>query len=98
MDMATTIGSRFGKLIDVDTRHFLGNLGEFFRLRVEFNVNNPLLRCAMIRKLGNGKNRLFPVQFEKLNKFCFNCGCLGHEIELCPHPKDKNAKTNRYGP
>ncbi|KAL4284634.1 hypothetical protein GQ457_16G010150 [Hibiscus cannabinus] len=98
MDIAATIGSRFETLIAVDTRHNLGNLGEFFRLRVEINVHNPLLRCVTVGKHADGRNRICPVQFEKLNKFCFNCGRLGHEIELCPQPKDVTATATPYGP
>ncbi|KAK8628096.1 hypothetical protein V6N13_063808 [Hibiscus sabdariffa] len=53
MDMASTIGSHFGKLVVVDTRHTHGNLGEFFRLQVEIKVSDPLLRCVIIGKLAN---------------------------------------------
>ncbi|KAK8691214.1 hypothetical protein V6N13_074732 [Hibiscus sabdariffa] len=98
VDIAALIGSRFGKLIVVDTRHNLGNLGEFFRLRVEIVVHNPLLRCVTVGKHADGRTRICPVQFEKLNKFCFNCGRLGHEIDLCPQTRDVNATTTPYGP
>ncbi|KAL4326348.1 hypothetical protein GQ457_11G021160 [Hibiscus cannabinus] len=98
MDIAALVGSRFEKLIVVDTRHNLGNLGEFFRLRVEIAVYNPLLRCVTVGKHADGRTRICPVQFEKLNKFCFNCGRLGHEIDLCPQTRDVNATTTPYWP
>ncbi|KAK8672609.1 hypothetical protein V6N13_110974 [Hibiscus sabdariffa] len=87
MDMASTIGSRFGKLVAVDTRYSLENLGEFFRLHVKINVSDPLLRCVIIGKNANENDQICPVQFEKHNKFCFNYGRLEHEIEICPHQR-----------
>ncbi|KAK8685496.1 hypothetical protein V6N13_041496 [Hibiscus sabdariffa] len=50
------------------------------------------------RRISDGTNRICLVQYEKMDKFCFNCGLLGHEAELCPKQVDKNASSPPYGP
>ncbi|KAL4383080.1 hypothetical protein GQ457_15G000430 [Hibiscus cannabinus] len=97
-DVATKIGLCFGQLDAIDGRRLSGNLGEYFRLKVELSVHKPLLRCVMIGKNADGTNRICPVQYEKLDRFCFNCGLLGHEVDLCPKQVDKNASSPPYGP
>ncbi|KAK8578505.1 hypothetical protein V6N13_100341 [Hibiscus sabdariffa] len=47
-------------MVPFDPTFSLSNLGDFLRLPAEFNVNNHLLRCVMIGKYSNGKNRLCP--------------------------------------
>ncbi|KAK8708961.1 hypothetical protein V6N13_059996 [Hibiscus sabdariffa] len=97
-DVATKIGLCFGQLDTIDGRRISGNLGEYFRLKVELSVHKPLLRCVMIGKNADGTNRICPVQYEKLDRFCFNCGLLGHEVELCPKQVDKNTSSPPYDP
>ncbi|GMI82870.1 hypothetical protein like AT5G36225 [Hibiscus trionum] len=89
MSTARKIGECFGALDYVDGRQINGNLGEYFRVKVELTVTNPLLRVVLLPN-GDDGPRACPIQYEKLNKFCFFCGVLGHEVELCPKdvPKD----------
>ncbi|GMJ08516.1 hypothetical protein HRI_004520800 [Hibiscus trionum] len=82
MATARKIGECFGALDYVDGRQIGGNLGDYFRLKVELTVTNPLLRVVMLPN-GNDEPRACQIQYEKLNKFCFYCGVLGHEVELC---------------
>ncbi|KAK8483334.1 hypothetical protein V6N12_000464 [Hibiscus sabdariffa] len=98
MDMASTIGSHFGKLVVVDTRHTHGNLGEFFRLQVEIKVSDPLLRCVIIGKLANGKDRICLVQLRNLTSFVSIADVWDMRSKSTLTPKDSNAKTTPYGP
>ncbi|GMJ13310.1 hypothetical protein HRI_005000200 [Hibiscus trionum] len=96
MTMARKIGACFGDLDHVDCRQINGNLGEYFRVKVELNITQPLLRMVMLPN-GDGGPRICPIQYEKLQKYCYFCGVLGHEVELCPQEVPKN-ETLPYGP
>ncbi|KAK8492807.1 hypothetical protein V6N11_034740 [Hibiscus sabdariffa] len=64
----------------------------------ELALNKMSLYVAMkIGKNADGTNLICLVQYEKLDKFCFNCGLLGHEVELCLKQIDKNASSLPYG-
>ncbi|KAK8491607.1 hypothetical protein V6N11_063096 [Hibiscus sabdariffa] len=95
-DVATKIGLCFGQLDAIDGRRISGNLGEYFRLNVELSIHKPLLRCVMIGKNADGTNRICPVQYEKLDRFCFNCGLLGHELRV-PIETRKPSQSQRRG-
>ncbi|GMI95092.1 hypothetical protein HRI_003178500 [Hibiscus trionum] len=96
MSMASKIGACFGELDHVDCRQINENLGDYFRVKVELNITQPLLRMVM---LPNGEDgpRICPIQYEKLQKFCYFCGVLGHELKLCPQEVPKNEAL-LYGP
>ncbi|GMI83917.1 hypothetical protein HRI_002061000 [Hibiscus trionum] len=96
MVTARKIGECFGALDYVDGRQIGGNLGDYFRLKVELTVTNPLLRVVMLPN-SNDKPRACPIQYEKLNKFCFYCGVLGHEVELCSKEMPQGVALP-YGP
>ncbi|GMJ04706.1 hypothetical protein HRI_004139800 [Hibiscus trionum] len=96
MAMARKIGACFGELDHVDCRQINGNLSEHFRVKVELNINQPLLRMVILPN-GDDGPRICPIQYEKLQKFCYFCGMLGHEVDLCPQEVPKN-ETLPYGP
>ncbi|MBA0700539.1 hypothetical protein Goari_027022 [Gossypium aridum] len=66
--------------------------GEFCRLRIKLNVQKPLRRGIFVLR-GNGNRYWIPFKYEKLPKFWFGCGKLGHDIQECtivePAEKDK---------
>ncbi|GLT61411.1 hypothetical protein SLA2020_341210 [Shorea laevis] len=97
------IGSLFPRLISWD-QSTLGGLESFLHLRVEIDVQAPLLSGFQFQQLGEDIwNAEF--KYEKLGDFCYTCGRLGHTKKSCedsrwkadegihvPQPKTK------YGP
>ncbi|KAL4362015.1 hypothetical protein GQ457_04G025740 [Hibiscus cannabinus] len=83
------LGNQFGSSIATDLRDGDGLLGDFLRIHAEINCGLPLCRFIAIGKDHSGKPRIFPIQYERLPKFCFFCGIIGHDTEHCSlMPKD----------
>jgi hypothetical protein len=57
--------------------------GGFMRLRVEINVNEPLMRAVTVFSSKLKTTESFAVQYERLPFFCFSCGLLGHSHLVC---------------
>lgn len=56
-----------------------GVRGQFARLAVQVNLNEPLVSKIRIA------HRIHQVECESLPSICFNCGRFGHMKEVCPY-------------
>ena len=65
------------------------NPARYLRARVFVKPDTPLVRFVPLT-LKESKN--YPVEYEKLPKFCYFCGLIGHEVTECGdgiHSPDK---------
>ncbi|MBA0876499.1 hypothetical protein Goshw_005146 [Gossypium schwendimanii] len=85
-DLLHGIGVTFGGVLRSEIN------GEFCRLRVNLNVQKSLRRGIFVLR-SNGSKYWLPFKYEKLPKFCFGCGLMGHDLQDCtvvkPAEKDK---------
>lgn len=89
------LGSKAGGVITIGypKKNYLG--GRYARVRIELDVSKPLIRGTQLKV--RGKNpMIIPFKYERLQHFCFRCGCLGHvkcdcEDGSAPH------QLNQYG-
>ncbi|KAI4978282.1 hypothetical protein ZWY2020_014836 [Hordeum vulgare] len=56
------------------------NPSSFLWVKVFVNVHEPLVRFVPINLKDRKK---YPVSYEKLQDFCFFCGCMEHVVEVC---------------
>ncbi|KAL4386622.1 hypothetical protein GQ457_09G020910 [Hibiscus cannabinus] len=96
--MGLQLGGIIGTTIGVDHRVEGGNLGEFLRIRVSIDITKPLHRSVM---LGNGqgqKSSPCPLKYERLPRFCYFCGLLGHDLASCStKPTVLDIRKLQYG-
>ncbi|KAK8590495.1 hypothetical protein V6N13_057388 [Hibiscus sabdariffa] len=96
--MGLQLGGCIGRAIGVDHRVEGGNLGEFLRIRVSIDITKPLRRCVL---LGNGQGRKptpCPLKYERLPRFCYFCGLIGHDLVVCQaKPTDLDHRKLQYG-
>ncbi|PPD99600.1 hypothetical protein GOBAR_DD03365 [Gossypium barbadense] len=70
------IGVTFGGVLRSEVN------GEFCRLRVNLNIQKSLRRGIFVLR-SNGSRYWIPFKYEKLPKFCFGCGLMGHDLQNC---------------
>lgn len=85
------LGGLLGKVLRVDTDKFGNIFSEFLRVRVEHDVNTPLLREISPRELGVDKKMDLEVKYERAPRFCMYCGHIGHGERDCRLPTDDQA-------
>lgn len=78
-----TLAACLGEFLEYDTKNTSGFWRPYMRLRVLLDVRKPLLRSKKIRKEG-GLPVIATFKYEKLGSFCYLCGLLGHNDDLCP--------------
>lgn len=90
-DLMHVIGSTFGGVIRFETK------GDFCQIKVLLDVWMPFHRGIFV--LTNSQQTCWvPFKYEKLSRFCFNCGRLGHKlkdyyevsVKIKELPKDEN--------
>lgn len=81
-----TIGQELGQFVDK-------NVAEG-RIRVNINGLNPL-EMAMPLELPTGEITTVQLEYERLEKHCFNCFSLQHEEKSCPKNAPLHAKEDR---
>ncbi|XP_073030797.1 uncharacterized protein At4g02000-like [Primulina eburnea] len=76
------LGNFIGKFVEYDDSNNLSIWRTFMRIRVTFDVREPLKRFKKIRKQG-GDWVIVNFKYERLTQFCFICGLLGHMDRFC---------------
>ncbi|KAF2306458.1 hypothetical protein GH714_018447 [Hevea brasiliensis] len=92
---AQLIGNLFAGLIEVDFASTPdASVGSCMRLRVEVNINKPLLERFTSKK-ENGQLERIRFKFERLLEFCYMGGLVGHQINVCPNISQVIGEANR---
>lgn len=71
------VGCHVGRMIKFDEENNYGPWRKFMRIRVEVMVEEPLQQELVIER-EEGDNIKLLLKYEKLGKFCFVCGVIGH--------------------
>ncbi|KAL4296615.1 hypothetical protein GQ457_12G008920 [Hibiscus cannabinus] len=81
--MGEQISNSFGTSVAVDLQTWEGSLGSFLRFRSIIDCEKPLKRCVMLGEIQDGSPRVCMAKYERLPKFCYYCGIIGHEVDSC---------------
>jgi hypothetical protein len=92
------IGATMGTVEEVDTNEEGIGWGKSLRVRVKIDLTKPLARGRVINLLG--KQTLIGFQYEKLPKYCFECGRIWHGRMGCTAIGGNRTKEpeKQYGP
>jgi hypothetical protein len=64
--------------------------GSYMRVRVEVDVDKPLMRGVTVFSQRRNLMDWFEVQYEQLPLYCFSCGFVGHSSTECKNPGDRD--------
>jgi hypothetical protein len=94
MNQATgrRIGESVGIVEAVDTGPDGIGWGESLRVKIVMELEKPLARGRMLKV--QGKSMWIAFQYERLPRFCFNCGVIIHGKLGCPY---KNKMKHQEG-
>ena len=85
--MSTNVGKQLGNFIglfvDYDVNNNIGFWRNYVRLQVKLDVRQPLKRCKKIT-LSNRGWSMVKFKYERLEKFCYLCGIIGHNDSFYP--------------
>ncbi|GMJ08532.1 hypothetical protein HRI_004522400 [Hibiscus trionum] len=83
VEIGKAIARKFGECLTADFRRGEGRFGEYMRIRAVIDSSKPLRRCVIVGKLNDGSPRVCMAKYERLPRFCYWCGTIGHELDLC---------------
>ncbi|KAI8016696.1 hypothetical protein LOK49_LG05G01921 [Camellia lanceoleosa] len=97
------IASSIGNLIGVEAPHNgLLLYYSFLRIRVNIDVIKPLPRGFHLRRkdpvTSKVSKKLVDYKYERLSKFCYDCGRIGHDNQSCKFVTHKARRQSGYGP
>jgi hypothetical protein len=85
---AKLIGNWIGRYLSADVDEEGLAWGEELRIRVEIQVDKPLVRGVNLKESDeDAEGRWFDVKYERIPHFCFECGLLFHSAEGCKAEK-----------
>ena len=95
-DFGREIGSKIGKVLEVDKRAIQADQAKFLRIRVEVQLDKPLRRGGFVK---NDENERIWVDFryERLPIFYYKCRILGHDDKHCLVSPVEHSSGRQYG-
>lgn len=80
-DLGFKIGSSVGKVEEVNTDKNGIGWGEYLRVKILIDLSQPLPRGRKLKF--EGESTWIDFQYERLPKFCYQCGVISHGQEGC---------------
>jgi hypothetical protein len=88
--MGVQLGRSVGQVVEVETEEDGVGWGEYLRVRIRVDLSKPLVRGRMLKL--NGTSIWIAFQYEKLLKFCFQCGMVRHGLGGCLNLREVGKK------
>ncbi|KAM2581450.1 hypothetical protein TB1_003724 [Malus domestica] len=85
--VAESIGGLMGTVKLVDKSGSRDCIGRFLRVKIKFNVREPLMRGTFVNFPDEGRLWV-DFKYEGLPKYYLICGLLGHATRVCKGPQD----------
>ncbi|KAM2511008.1 hypothetical protein PS1_035441 [Malus domestica] len=85
--VAESIGGLLGTVKSVDKSGSRDCIGRFLRVKIKFNVREPLMRGTFDNFPDEGRMWV-DFKYEGLPKYCLICGLLGHATRVCRGSQD----------
>uniref|UniRef100_A0A7N2LGY8 Zinc knuckle CX2CX4HX4C domain-containing protein n=1 Tax=Quercus lobata TaxID=97700 RepID=A0A7N2LGY8_QUELO len=95
-DSGKDIGSRLGRVLEVDKRSLQVKQAKFMRVRIKMPIDKPLRRGGNITKT-EGERCSIIFRYERLPTFCYICGILGHDDKHCHVSHMESLNERQYG-
>ncbi|KAL5823208.1 hypothetical protein ACOSQ4_021108 [Xanthoceras sorbifolium] len=93
------LGSKVGKVKDIDTGASGECMGKYLRIRVNIDISKPLLRGIRVSLDESEESMMLLIRYERLPEFCFGCGLVGHQVRECPSvPRDAEFVQTDHQP
>ncbi|CAL9003580.1 unnamed protein product, partial [Prunus brigantina] len=93
MMVGKKVGALIGRVLEVDQANGTDCIGRFLRVRIKFDVGQPLMRGTFVAFPGDG-SRWIDFKYEFLPEYCLACGCLGHPSRIClEQHKEESCNT-----
>ena len=90
------IGSKIGRVIEVDKRSWQADQAKFMRVRIDLPIEKPLRRGGYVTNM-DGDRCWVSFKYERLPTFCFSCGKIGHDEKHCSLLLEKQPIEKQYG-
>ncbi|KAF5462220.1 hypothetical protein F2P56_018246 [Juglans regia] len=91
------IGQSVGQVLDVDVDEDDIGWGKYLRVRIKLDLHKPITRGRII--MVHGKKIRLAFKYEKLPRFCFNCGWILHGNSGCSSTTAPDNSINpQFGP
>uniref|UniRef100_A0A7N2MAT8 DUF4283 domain-containing protein n=1 Tax=Quercus lobata TaxID=97700 RepID=A0A7N2MAT8_QUELO len=98
--VAAKIGSRLGRVEEVEKRQKLETQNMFMRVKVAIPISKPIRRGGFIAGT-DGQRTWVTFRYERLPMFCHWCGLMGHDLKHCALHfaalKNGGSVTCQYG-
>jgi len=88
--MGVQLGSSVGQVVEVETEEDGVGWGEYLWVCIRVDLSKPLVRRRMLKL--NGISTWIAFQYEKLPKFCFQCGMVLHGMGGCLNLREAGRK------
>ena len=75
------IGSKVGRVIEVDKRSWQADQAKFMRVRIDLPIEKPLRRGGYVTNM-DGDRCWVPLNMSDC-PHCFSCGKIGHDEKHC---------------
>ncbi|KAF3952870.1 hypothetical protein CMV_021626 [Castanea mollissima] len=95
-EIGKNIGSKIGRVLEVDKRAMQAGQAKFLRIRVEVPIDKPLRRGGYVKNEEGGRYWV-DFRYERLPVFCYICGVLGHDEKHCPLKPMEQYAERQYG-
>lgn len=80
--LAVRMGSLIGNVTAVDRATATQQNLSYMRIRVEVPITQPLIPGVYLR-MEQGDLAWIQFSYERVYKFCYKCGCIGHQEHRC---------------